>query len=241
MGTHDGLGIDFPHEFARRRWARVVRSILLELITKPLNSLVAPATVTGLEHLDHLAGPVIFVANHQSHVDTSTLLNRLPRRFAHHMVIAAAADYFFDTKRKATFWALTLNAIPVERTKIDRRSAVVAQDLVEAGWNLVIFPEGGRSPDGNLQAFKPGAAFLACRAGVPVVPIYLCGTRDILAKSMPGERHRSLRRHRVSVAIGAPLLPGDDSARKFAPRIEDAVVALSNGRATKATAPADEG
>jgi 1-acyl-sn-glycerol-3-phosphate acyltransferase len=235
MAAHDGLGIDFHHDWARKPWAKAVRSVLLEVITKPLNSLFAPATVTGLHHLEGLDGPCIFVANHASHVDTSTMLNRLPRRFAHHMVIAAAADYFFDKKGKATFWALTLNAIPVERTKIDRRSAVVAQTLIEEGWNLMIFPEGGRSVDGRMQPFKPGAAFLACRTGVPVVPVYLDGTRAILAKSVPGERHHLLRRHHVRVAIGAPLVPGDGAtARRFAPLIQEAVIAASDGRAVLA-------
>ena len=239
----DNLGINYDHNWARSPWATRVRIVLMELVMKPVNRFFAPATVTGLHHLHGLSGPIIFVANHSSHADTSTLLTRLPKRFAHHSVIAAAADYFFDTKRKADFWALTLNAIPVERTKIDRRSAAVTQQLVEEGWNLIIFPEGGRTPDGNLQAFKPGAAFLAVRTNAPVIPIYLDGTREILAKSVPGQpKHHMIKRHRVSIAIGAPIYAQEgENARRMAPRIEDAVIALSNGKARKAApVPAEE-
>jgi 1-acyl-sn-glycerol-3-phosphate acyltransferase len=232
----DNLGINFDHTWARSAWATRVRIALMELVMKPVNRFFAPAVVTGLDHLTGLNGPVIFVANHSSHADTSTLLTRLPTRFTHHTVIAAAADYFFDTKRKAQFWALTLNAIPVERTKIDRRSAAVTQQLIEEGWNLIIFPEGGRTPDGNLQPFKPGAAFLAVRTHAPVIPIYLDGTREILAKSVPGQPKRHMvRRHQVTIAIGEPIVAREgENARRLAPRIEDAVVALSNGKATKA-------
>ena len=234
---NDNLGINYDHTWARRPWATKVRIVLMELVMKPVNRFFAPATVTGLHHLGDLQGPVIFVANHSSHADTTTLLTRLPRRFTHHTVIAAAADYFFDTKRKADFWALTLNAIPVERIKIDRRSAAVTQQLVEQGWNLIIFPEGGRTPDGNLQAFKPGAAFLAVRTNAPVIPIYLDGTREILAKSVPGQpRRHMVRRHQVTIAIGAPLFAAEgENARRMAPRIEDAVIALSQGKAHRAT------
>ena len=229
----DNLGINYDHTWARSPWATRVRIVLMELILKPVNRFFAPAKVTGLHHLNGLAGPVIFVANHSSHADTSTVLTRIPKRFAHHAVIAAAADYFFDKKLKADFFSLTLNAIPVERVKIDRRSAAVTQQLVEAGWNLIIFPEGGRTPDGNLQAFKPGAAFLAVRTHAPVVPMYLDGTREILAKSVPGQpKHHLVKRHQVTIAIGAPIyaLEGEN-ARRMAPRIEDAVIALSNGKA----------
>ena len=234
MTESTNLGINYNHEWARKPWALRVRSVLLELVMKPLNRGFAPATVKGLNNLAGMDAPVIFVANHSSHADTSTILTRLPSRFARHTVVAAAADYFFDTKRKADFWALTLNAIPVERTKIDRRSAAVAQDLLEKGWNLVIFPEGGRTPDGNLQPFKPGAAFLAIRAKVPVIPIYLDGTREIMAKSVPGQpKKRRIRRHDVTVSFGAPLYATEgENARRFAPRIEAAVIALSEGKAT---------
>ena len=77
-----------------------------------------------------------------------------------------------------------------------------AAELLEDGWNLVIFPEGGRSPDGWTQPFRGGAAYLARRTGRPVVPVYLHGTRHVLPKGGKG-----IRRTRTTVTFGTPLWP----------------------------------
>ena len=81
--------------------------------------------------------------------------------------MAAASDYFFDRTWKSVLWSFALAAIPIERSKVNRRSADTAAELLEDGWNLVIFPEGGRSPDGWTQPFRGGAAYLARRTGSP--------------------------------------------------------------------------
>ncbi len=147
--------------------------------------------------LADLAGPVIFAANHASHADTPLLLSCLPLRFRHRTVVAAAADYFFDRRWKAAAWSFLLAAIPIERNRVNRRSAELAADLVADGWNLVIFPEGGRSPDGWAQTFRGGAAYLALRTGAPVVPVHLEGTRRLLPKGgtvpAPGQDDDHLR------------------------------------------------
>ncbi len=144
--------------------------------------------------------PVIFAANHASHVDTPLLLSCLPLRFRHRTVVAAAADYFFDRRWKADAWSFLLAAIPIERTKVNRRSAELAAELLDDEWNLVIFPEGGRSPDGWGQDFTGGAAYLAVRTGRPVVPVHLDGTRAHPAQGAEGPAphpdHRHLRHAR---------------------------------------------
>ena len=78
-----------------------------------------------------LEAPVIFAANHASHVDTPLLLACLPLRFRHRTVVAAAADYFFDRRWKADAFSFLLGAIPIERTKVNRRSADLAAELLE--------------------------------------------------------------------------------------------------------------
>ena len=218
-----GIGLDYHHEWSRRYPVRLLRAMVLDNLTRPAARLVAPTTVRGDEHLRHVAGPVIFAANHASHLDTPLLLTTLPPRFRHHIVVAAAADYFFDRRWKAVLWSFSLAAIPIERARVDRRSADQAAALLDDGWSLVIFPEGGRTPDGWSQEFKGGAAYLARRCSVPVVPVHISGTRAILAKGSkrfsPGE---------TGVRFGKPMWSGDDDARHFSARVEQAVALLAD-------------
>jgi len=197
--------------------------MVLDNLTRPLARAVADPLVRGEEGLVGLEAPVLFAANHVSHVDAPLLLACLPLRFRHHTVVAAAADYFFDRRWKADTFSFLLGAIPIERTKVNRRSADLAAELLDEGWNLIIFPEGGRSQDGWAQHFHPGAAYLSSRTGRPVVPVHLDGTRHILPKG-----RAALRRTRTTVTFGTPLWPEADlDTRAFASRIEAAVATLA--------------
>src|SRR5690606_42079657 len=90
--------------------------------------------------------------------------------------VGAAADYFFRSRLTSAASALVSGAIPIERSRATRRSADQAARLIERGWSMLIFPEGGRSPDGCGQPFRGGAAYLSSRCGVPVVPMHIEGT-----------------------------------------------------------------
>lgn len=219
-----GVGVDYSTEWARRYPVRLARALVLDNVTRPLAHAIASPTVRGAEILELVEAPALFVANHASHLDTPLLLSVLPLRFRHHTVVAAAADHFFDRTWKAHLWAGALNAIPIERHKVNRRSAEVALELVRDGWNLVIFPEGGRSPDGWLQPFRGGAAYLAVRSGRPVVPVHLAGTWRLLPKDGKG-----LRRGRTTVTFGTPMYPAEgEDARRFGVRIEATLGAMAD-------------
>ena len=234
------LGLEYDHEWSRRYPARLARAMVMDNIARPVARVLAPATVRGLEHLRHVEGPIIFAANHSSHVDTPLLLTNLPLEFRHHTVVAAAADYFFDRTWKSVLWSFSLAAIPFERRKVNRKSVDTLAGLIEDGWNLVIFPEGGRSPDGWTQPFSGVAAYLARRTGSPVVPVYLHGTRHVLPKTpddegrAPGgsgsesQRGGRLRRSPISVLFGAPLTPDEgENANRFSGRVEASVATLA--------------
>ena len=201
---------------------------MTEGVTRPLAHLLAAPKVDGLDRLDRLDEPVIFAANHASHIDTPLLLSVLPERWRHRTVVAAGADYFFDRRWKAAFFAFTINAIPIERLQVNRRSADLAASLLDDGWSLLIFPEGGRSPDGWGQTHRPGAAWLAVRTQRTVVPVYVEGTRQVLP------RHGSrVRPATTRVTFGQPLRPepGMD-ARVLATRIEAALEVLADEQQT---------
>jgi 1-acyl-sn-glycerol-3-phosphate acyltransferase len=148
----------------------------------------------------------------------------VPAPWRSRLVVGAAADYFFATRATGALSALALGAIPIDRTRVNRRSADLATSLVDEGWSLLIFPEGGRSPDGWGQPFRGGAAFIAIRCGVPVVPVHLDGTGAILGRGM-----KRPKPGRTKVTFGAPMHARDgEDARHFGERIEAAVAVLGD-------------
>jgi 1-acyl-sn-glycerol-3-phosphate acyltransferase len=224
-------GSDYDTEWARRYPARMARAALVEAVARPAVQALARPQLHGLDRLDPLveAGePVIFAANHHSHVDTPLLACSVPEPWRHRLFVAAAADYFFRTRVTSVLSALVIGAIPIDRSRVSRRSADRAADLIDDGWSMLIFPEGGRSPDGWGQPFRGGAAYLSLRCGVPVVPVHLEGTGRILRKGRKLPTPATAR-----VTFGAPLAPapGDD-ARRFGAALERAVAALADEATT---------
>jgi 1-acyl-sn-glycerol-3-phosphate acyltransferase len=220
-------GPDYDTAWARRYPARLARAALVETLGRGAVAALARPRVSGLDRLDALdraGGPVIFAANHHSHIDTPVLLTAIPDTWRHTLFVGGAADYFFRTRMTSAVSALAIGAIPIERTKVSRRSADRAADLIDAGWSMLIFPEGGRSPDGWGQEFHGGAAYLALRCGVPVVPIHLQGTGRILRK---GRRWPTPAT--ATVTFGTPLSPQSaDNARRLSAAIQRAVEALAD-------------
>jgi 1-acyl-sn-glycerol-3-phosphate acyltransferase len=173
---------------------------------------------------------VIFTPNHHSHVDTGLMIRAVPSAWRHRLVVAAAADYFFDARWKATISALALNAIPIDREVTGRKSADMIRGLIADGYSLVIYPEGGRSPDGWGQAFKGGAAYLSVRTGAPVVPVFIDGSGAIFGKGM-----KRPKPGRTRIVFGSPLRPlPDEATRRFNARIEAAVTRLGDEAITDA-------
>ena len=130
------------------------------------------------------------------------MIRSIPRCWRRNLVVAAAADYFFDKHWKAALSALSLNAIPIDREVTGRKSSDMFRDLIADGHSLLIYPEGGRSPDGWGQEFKGGAAYLSARTGAPVVPVFIDGTGPIFGKGMkrPEARAHQGRVRRAAVA-----------------------------------------
>jgi 1-acyl-sn-glycerol-3-phosphate acyltransferase len=134
-------------------------------------------TVEGAEHLEPNA-TYVFAGNHLSYMDTPVLLTHIPVPFRF-----MAKKGLFQIPFLGTH-LIQAGHIPVSLE--DPRAAVktlsrAAQTIRERRTSVLIFPEGGRSEDGVLQPFKEGAAYVAIKAGVPLVPIALVGTRDVLA------------------------------------------------------------
>ncbi len=202
-----GLGADYDTEWARRPLASTVRTVITEGPIRLAARLVTDPEILGTDRLADLTAlddppAVIFAPNHHSHLDTGLMIRSVPAVWRHKMVVAAAADYFFDKHWKAAISALALNAIPIDREITGRKSSDMIRDLIDDGYSLVIYPEGGRSPDGWGQDFKGGAAYLSARTGAPVVPVFIDGTGAIFGKGM-----KRPKPGRTKVVFGSPLRP----------------------------------
>ena len=186
--------------WARTPLAQLARRIMQAPLFAGLDRL-APATIEGRTVLDDLTGPVIFAANHTSHLDSPVLLRALPASWRQRVAVAAAADYFFTRPWRGRGAALLFNAFPFARSSGMRAALDQCAALLAGGWSLLLYPEGTRSPSGALGPFRPGVGLLAARQGVPVVPIHLAGLHAVLPKG-----GRRLRPGPVRVRFGAPLL-----------------------------------
>ena len=222
------MGAAYDSSWAREQPARYARFFIVEGPMRAAMAAIATPTRKGLDRVAGTDGPVIFAANHHSHLDAPLMLTSIPQPFRHRMVVAAAADYFFGNQLTATLSSLAMGAFPIERSRVSRDSADQAAALVADGWSLLIFPEGGRSPDGWGQGHRGGAAFLSLRTGAPVIPVHLAGTDRIYPRGAT-----KLRAGATTVTFGHPLRAADDDdARRFAVTIEAAVAVLADEATT---------
>jgi 1-acyl-sn-glycerol-3-phosphate acyltransferase len=210
------------NDWSRTRTATVAREALQKGGLEPVFRSQVRTRAEGLDVFAGLEGPVIFAANHSSHLDTPLVLMSLPAQWRRRTAVAAAADYFFDTWWRAVGSSLLFNTLP-----IDRRGGALATtpgEVLEDGWSLLIFPEGTRSRDGWTGSFRMGAAHLAVEHGVPVVPVAHRGTFAAMPRgaSWPGRGRRQL-----TIRFGEALVPGEgETVRTFGPRIRNAVARL---------------
>ena len=227
--------VDFPSW--NRTWpVRIIRRLSLATWILPLARVFAWARVEGREHLRDLEGPVIFAANHQSHMDVPVILAALPPRIRARVAPAMAKEFF-----KAHFFpeghtwrqrltnsanyylaAFYFNAFPLpQREAGARQTLTYVGELTGGGWSVLIFPEGERSTTGTIKPFRGGIGMMASRLDVPVVPVRLDGVDRVLH---PKAKMATPRR--VRVAFGAPIRLRGEEYAELAAEVERRVKAL---------------
>jgi 1-acyl-sn-glycerol-3-phosphate acyltransferase len=201
--------LDMP--WARCAPARFTRETILSGFFGPVMAWYVNRRIEGREVFDGLKPPVVFVANHSSHMDTPTILRALPRPWRQRTAVAAAADYFYRKRWVAAIVSLLFSTVPISRRGggMEKGAADHLHHLMSQRWNLLLYPEGTRSRDGSRGKLHSGAAVLAAAHDVPILPIYVAGTRDAMppGRSWP----RRLRAGRVP--------PPARSASRFGPPI----------------------
>lgn len=185
------------------RWKRV-RIALLRRVVQGLFALLTRPTVAGHDQIPR-SGPCVLVFNHISNLDPPLIFSQIPRL---ELTALVAAEYRTNGfYRRAIEWA---GGAWIRRGASDRAALRYGLDALEKGWIVGIAPEGGRSKDGRMREAKPGPAFLALHAGVPILPVGVTGTNQVSGGL------RRLRRVPVSVTFGPPfeLPPQTASSQK---------------------------
>ncbi len=228
--------------FARLFAVRLLRFAFLETVVLPLFRRYIPLTVEGT--LEGVAGPLIFAPNHTSHLDTLAVLAALPPRFRRYLAPAMSQDFFLPyfegtggmrerVSLALRFWlaVLALNVFPLpQATRGVRKALQFAGELVDAGYSILIFPEGARTPDGTMHQFRPGVGVMAVRLGIPVVPVHIYGLYEVLPVHASWPRPGP-----VILRFGTPLtFHENDDFRKAATMVEEEVRRLSRSRAVVA-------
>jgi long-chain acyl-CoA synthetase len=235
-GEKTGGAAAEPVEFPawNRAWpARAIRRASLPTWILPIARLFAWIGVEGREHLETVRGPVIFAANHQSHMDTPVILAALPARFRYRVAPAMAKEFFkahfFPAQYSRMAWltnslnyylaALFFNAFPLPQREAGARQTLqYIGDVLDSGFSVLIFPEGRRTENGEIDRFRPGIGMIGARLDVPVVPVRIDGLDRVLHATW-----KMARPGRVRVAFGPPLRLAGDDYEALAAQVENAV------------------
>ncbi|MBI2545433.1 MAG: AMP-binding protein [Candidatus Aenigmarchaeota archaeon] len=187
-----------------------LRNIVNNLIIFPLISLSAPQKIEGLENLEGLKAPVMFMSNHISGMDAGILSRALPKKFRR-VAVAAGID---STHEKFPQFIPLLNFIfniyPFARKGQIKSSIDYTGRLVDRRFSIMLFPEGRVSKDAKLKKIKDGAGFLAVEMDIPIVPVKLIGANYVYPL---GRRIPELpTRHDVKIKFGKPIYFSPDTS-----------------------------
>lgn len=189
---------------------RGIRMVWDTVFTYPLIRTYVSLVVRGSEHLDKLAGPVFFVANHLSYFDQPSVMFALPRQIRYRTATAAWEEFFFGRSQNALmrlwkrfcyeYGTWLLNLFPLPQSQGFSSSLRFMGRLADHDNNILIFPEGAHSKDGKLHPFQLGLGIMVKELGIPVVPVRISGTERVFP---PGAAWPE--RGKVTVTFGAPL------------------------------------
>jgi len=190
------------------------------------------------QHVNFIVAP-----NHASHIDTGLVKKALGSGVAEQTVAVAAADYWFDTKVKRAYMNNFTTLVPIERSGSLRQSLRHVTQILNDGYNALIFPEGTRSTTGEIAEFKPIIGYLALNQKIGILPIYLWGTYEAFPKGMtiPGKGSLGAK---IGAKVGQFLsyeelaamtdgVPNTEAYRLIAARVQHEIENMRDGKREK--------
>ncbi len=176
--------------------------LLLLVLNRSIFRWLFRLRVTGVDRLPR-GGPFVLTPNHASFLDVFALAAALPSRVLVETYWAGTVDYLFNSRLRRAFSRLA-HVFPIDPVKSPVSSFLMGAEVLKRGRVLVWFPEGRRSPDGQLRPFMSGIGRLVQQPGWLVVPVHIGGTFEAWPR---GRRFPRLRR--LSVAFGEPISRND--------------------------------
>lgn len=221
---------------------RRIGNAAVDLATDALYDSVLRTRIEGEanvpQHVNFIVAP-----NHTSHIDTGLVKKALGKDVAEQTVAVAAADYWFDTKYKRAYMNNFTTLVPIERTGSLRQSLRHVTQILNDGYNALIFPEGGRQESGQIAEFKPIIGYLALNQKIGILPIYIWGTYDAFPKGTIIPKGKSLGA-KVGAKVGKFLeydelkamtdgVPNTEAYRLVAARVQHEVENMRDGTRRK--------
>ncbi|HRA39486.1 MAG TPA: AMP-binding protein [Pyrinomonadaceae bacterium] len=190
------------------------------------------------QHVNFIVAP-----NHTSHIDTGLVKKALGKDVAEQTVAVAAADYWFDTKYKRAYMNNFTTLVPIERTGSLRQSLRHVTQILNDGYNALIFPEGGRQESGQITEFKPIIGYLSLNQKIGILPIYIWGTYDAFPKGTIIPKGRSIGA-KIGAKVGRFLeydelakmvegVPNTEAYRLVAARVQHEIENMRDGTRDK--------
>lgn len=214
---------DYPYPRWTQQWPiRWIRLGVYYLLTWPATILLGYPQVRGRENLRRLQGPVLVIANHITMVDIGYVLFALPARVRNRLAAAMEGERLWAMRYPPAEWGFfrrlieqmsyalvvaLFNVFPLPQQSGFRVSFAFAGELVDKGYSVLVFPEGGRTRDGKMAPFRAGIGLLANNLHIPIVPLRLDGLWELKQA-----RRHWVRPGAIKVTIGAPVQfePGTD-------------------------------
>lgn len=214
----DGSSTTVEHVYPTwpQNWfTTLFRLVVYYTLAWPATYLLAAPRIRGRENLRGLRGPVLVISNHVTYLDIAWVLPALHARFRHRLATAMRGERLAEMRRPSKdlslferfmehlryFLALSLfNVFPLPKQSGFLHSFAFAGNLVDRGWNILVFPEGITTPTAEMAPFRSGIGLLSKQLNIPIVPMHLDGLYDLKQK----ERTFAWPGH-VKVTIGAPV------------------------------------
>jgi len=215
----------------------VLARTLFQYFMMPFIFAIFRLKVIGPENLKHINGPVVFAANHSSNLDAFAVLFSLPLKLRKKVTALMSIEHHFQNffysrgniLRRAVEAAgfyllvnLAVNACPLSRTHGYSQVLKNTGKLIDRGWSIMIFPEGGVTADGKMKNFEPGVGIIANDMKIPVVPVKIEGIYNLARNGILPWGHRP-KWPMVKVTFGKPILFKNKNYYDIANTIEDII------------------